>query len=78
MAQCFSLYFPWQISPEALRGDFSSLETETKHLQAQLSDCLKELHQKELRIQHLNSKVQIIFSIHRVWAEECEEEGGLE
>nr|XP_038029220.1 golgin subfamily B member 1 isoform X1 [Anas platyrhynchos]XP_038029221.1 golgin subfamily B member 1 isoform X1 [Anas platyrhynchos]XP_038029222.1 golgin subfamily B member 1 isoform X1 [Anas platyrhynchos]XP_038029223.1 golgin subfamily B member 1 isoform X1 [Anas platyrhynchos]XP_038029224.1 golgin subfamily B member 1 isoform X1 [Anas platyrhynchos]XP_038029225.1 golgin subfamily B member 1 isoform X1 [Anas platyrhynchos] len=50
-----------KISPEALRGDFSSLETETKHLQAQLSDCLKELHQKELRIQHLNSKLSQVF-----------------
>ncbi|XP_026724290.1 golgin subfamily B member 1 isoform X2 [Athene cunicularia] len=45
-----------KISSEVLRGDFSSLETETKHLQAQLSDSLKELHQKELRIQQLNSK----------------------
>ncbi|XP_035171503.1 golgin subfamily B member 1 isoform X1 [Oxyura jamaicensis] len=50
-----------KISPEALRGDFSSLETETKHLQDQLSDCLKELHQKELRIQHLNSKLSQVF-----------------
>ncbi|KFQ46338.1 Golgin subfamily B member 1, partial [Nestor notabilis] len=46
-----------KISSETLRGDFSSLETETKYLQAQLSDSLKELHQKELRIQQLNSKV---------------------
>lgn len=30
-----------------------------KHLQAQLNDSLKELHQKELRIQQLNSKVLI-------------------
>ncbi|XP_010008530.1 PREDICTED: golgin subfamily B member 1, partial [Nestor notabilis] len=45
-----------KISSETLRGDFSSLETETKYLQAQLSDSLKELHQKELRIQQLNSK----------------------
>ncbi|KAF1578753.1 UNVERIFIED_CONTAM: Golgin subfamily B member 1, partial [Eudyptes pachyrhynchus] len=44
-----------KISSEVLRGDFSSLEMETKHLQAQLSDSLKELHQKELRIQQLNS-----------------------
>ncbi|NXK51667.1 GOGB1 protein, partial [Chauna torquata] len=50
-----------KISPEALRGDFSSLETETKHLQAQLSDSLKELHQKELRIQHLSSKLSQVF-----------------
>ncbi|NXV92018.1 GOGB1 protein, partial [Calonectris borealis] len=46
-----------KISSEVLRGDFSSLEAETKHLQAQLSDSLKELHHKELRIQQLNSKV---------------------
>lgn len=56
----FPLFFPWQISSEVLRGDFSSLEMETKHLQAQLSDSLKELHQKELKIQQLNSKVPII------------------
>lgn len=53
------MFLPWQISPEVLKGDFSSLETEMKHLQAQLSDSLKELHQKELRIQQLNSKVLI-------------------
>ncbi|XP_030327983.1 golgin subfamily B member 1 isoform X7 [Strigops habroptila] len=50
-----------KISSETLRGDFSSLETETKHLQAQLSDSLKELHQKELRIQQLNSKLSQVF-----------------
>ncbi|NXF53367.1 GOGB1 protein, partial [Oceanites oceanicus] len=50
-----------KISSEFLRGDFSSLETETKHLQAQLSDSLKELHQKELRIQQLNSKLSQVF-----------------
>ncbi|KAM7127290.1 golgin subfamily B member 1 [Ciconia maguari] len=50
-----------KISSEVLRGDFSSLETETKHLQAQLSDSLKELHQKELRIQQLNSKLSQVF-----------------
>lgn len=49
-----------QISAEVLRGDFSSMEAERKHLQAQLSDSLKELHQKELRIQQLNSKVLIV------------------
>uniref|UniRef100_A0A8C3D5V9 Uncharacterized protein n=1 Tax=Corvus moneduloides TaxID=1196302 RepID=A0A8C3D5V9_CORMO len=32
-----------------------------KHLQAQLSDSLKELHQKELRIQQLNSKLSQVF-----------------
>ncbi|OXB70343.1 UNVERIFIED_CONTAM: hypothetical protein H355_015272, partial [Colinus virginianus] len=50
-----------KISPEAVRGDFSSLEAETKHLRAQLSDSLKELHQKELRIQQLNSKLSQVF-----------------
>ncbi|XP_032859595.2 golgin subfamily B member 1 isoform X2 [Tyto alba] len=50
-----------KISSEVLRGDCSSLETETKHLQAQLSDSLKELHQKELRIQQLNSKLSQVF-----------------
>ncbi|KAM6385853.1 golgin subfamily B member 1 isoform 4-T5 [Alca torda] len=50
-----------KISSEVLRGDFSSLETETKHLQAQLNDSLKELHQKELRIQQLNSKLSQVF-----------------
>ncbi|XP_068026698.1 golgin subfamily B member 1 isoform X1 [Melanerpes formicivorus] len=50
-----------KVPSEVLRGDFSSPETETKHLQAQLSDCLKELHQKELRIQQLNSKLSQVF-----------------
>ncbi|PKU36261.1 golgin subfamily b member 1 isoform x1 [Limosa lapponica baueri] len=50
-----------KVSSEVLRGDFSNLETETKHLQAQLSDSLKELHQKELRIQQLNSKLSQVF-----------------
>ncbi|XP_074937944.1 golgin subfamily B member 1 isoform X1 [Phalacrocorax aristotelis] len=50
-----------KISSEVLRGEFSGLETETKHLQAQLSDSLKELHQKELRIQQLNSKLSQVF-----------------
>ncbi|NXO23130.1 GOGB1 protein, partial [Cisticola juncidis] len=50
-----------KISPEVLKGDFSSLETEMKHLQAQLSDSLKELHHKELRIQQLNSKLSQVF-----------------
>ncbi|XP_062481204.1 golgin subfamily B member 1 isoform X2 [Pezoporus occidentalis] len=50
-----------KISSETLRGDFSSLETETKHLQAQLNDSLKELHQKELRIHQLNSKLSQVF-----------------
>ncbi|KAJ7399627.1 Golgin subfamily B member 1 [Pitangus sulphuratus] len=50
-----------KIPPEVSKGDFSSLETEMKHLQAQLSDSLKELHQKELRIQQLNSKLSQVF-----------------
>ncbi|XP_072183718.1 golgin subfamily B member 1 isoform X2 [Excalfactoria chinensis] len=50
-----------KINPEAARGDFSSLEAETKHLRAQLSDSLKELHQKELRIQQLNSKLSQVY-----------------
>ncbi|NWR48081.1 GOGB1 protein, partial [Regulus satrapa] len=50
-----------KISPEVPKGDFSSLETEMRHLQAQLSDSLKELHQKELRIQQLNSKLSQVF-----------------
>ncbi|XP_069657473.1 golgin subfamily B member 1 isoform X1 [Haliaeetus albicilla] len=53
--------YQMKISSEVLRGDFSSLETETKHLQDQLSDSLKELHQKELRIQQLNSKLSQVF-----------------
>ncbi|RLV87433.1 hypothetical protein DV515_00015701 [Chloebia gouldiae] len=50
-----------KISPEVLKDDFSSLEAEMKHLQAQLNDSLKELHQKELRIQQLNSKLSQVF-----------------
>ncbi|KAM6096391.1 golgin subfamily B member 1 [Chlamydotis macqueenii] len=53
--------FQMKISSEVLRGDFSSLEMESKHLRAQLSDSLKELHQKELRIQQLNSKLSQVF-----------------
>ncbi|NXY91532.1 GOGB1 protein, partial [Alcedo cyanopectus] len=50
-----------KISSEVLGGDFSGLESEIKHLQTQLSDSLKELHQKELRIQQLNSKLSQVF-----------------
>ncbi|XP_030117506.4 golgin subfamily B member 1 isoform X2 [Taeniopygia guttata] len=50
-----------KISPEVLKDDFSSLEAEMKHLQAQLNDSLKELHQKELRIQQLNSKLSQVY-----------------
>ncbi|XP_030398984.1 golgin subfamily B member 1 isoform X2 [Gopherus evgoodei] len=48
-------------SSETLGGDPSSLEAEADHLRVQLSDSLKELHQKELRIQQLNSKLSQIF-----------------
>ncbi|NWW88992.1 GOGB1 protein, partial [Rhynochetos jubatus] len=50
-----------EVSWEAPRGDWSSPEAETKRLQAQLSESMKELHQKELRIQQLNSKLSQIF-----------------
>ncbi|XP_053916211.1 golgin subfamily B member 1 isoform X2 [Cuculus canorus] len=50
-----------KIPSEVLSGDISSSEMEMKHLQAQLSDSLKELHQKELRIQQLNSKLSQVF-----------------
>ncbi|XP_054667457.1 golgin subfamily B member 1 isoform X2 [Grus americana] len=55
-SQIIEEQYQTKISSDVLRGNFSNLETETKHLQAQLSDSLKELHQKELRIQQLNSK----------------------
>ncbi|KAG6924459.1 golgin B1 [Chelydra serpentina] len=48
-------------SSETLGGAPSSLEAETDHLRVQLGDSLKELHQKELRIQQLNSKLSQIF-----------------
>ncbi|XP_050808512.1 golgin subfamily B member 1 isoform X3 [Gopherus flavomarginatus] len=48
-------------SSETLGGDPSSLEAKADHLRVQLSDSLKELHQKELRIQQLNSKLSQIF-----------------
>uniref|UniRef100_A0A8C0B6T9 Golgin B1 n=1 Tax=Buteo japonicus TaxID=224669 RepID=A0A8C0B6T9_9AVES len=60
-SQIVDQQYQMKISSEVLRGDFSSLETETKHLQDQLSDSLKELHQKELRIQQLNSKLSQVF-----------------
>lgn len=47
-----------QASPEtsvSLNGS-QSLVYETEHLRTQLNDSLKEIHQKELRIQQLNSK----------------------
>ncbi|XP_015722753.1 golgin subfamily B member 1 isoform X2 [Coturnix japonica] len=60
-AQAVEEQYQRKINPEAVRGDFSSLEAETKHLRAQLSDSLKELHQKELRIQQLNSKLSQVY-----------------
>ncbi|XP_044525999.1 golgin subfamily B member 1 [Gracilinanus agilis] len=44
-------------SPESLRA----LDSEVGLLKAQLNDSLKEVHQKELRIQQLNSKLSQIF-----------------
>ncbi|XP_069085582.1 golgin subfamily B member 1-like isoform X1 [Pleurodeles waltl] len=46
---------------EILKGDLKNIEEETAHLQSQLGDSLKQLHQKELRIQQLNSKLSQIF-----------------
>ncbi|XP_045150164.1 golgin subfamily B member 1 [Echinops telfairi] len=52
----------WQTSSEAsISQDGSqSLAYETELLKTQLTDSLKEIHQKELRIQQLNSKVRIL------------------
>lgn len=50
-----------EIGSNILKGDLKNLEEETVHLQSQLSDSLKQLHQKELRIQQLNSKLSQIF-----------------
>ncbi|NXN06950.1 GOGB1 protein, partial [Indicator maculatus] len=60
-SQVVEEHYQTKVSSEVLRGDFSSPETETNHLQAQLSDSLKELHLKELRIQQLNSKLSQVF-----------------
>ncbi|XP_067861368.1 golgin subfamily B member 1-like isoform X3 [Heptranchias perlo] len=43
---------------ETLKGD---LQTENGQLKGQLNDSLKELHQKELRIQRLNSKMSLVY-----------------
>lgn len=47
-----------QATPEtsACLDGSQNLVDETEHLRTQLSDSLKEIHQKELRIQQLNSK----------------------
>jgi protein-arginine kinase activator protein McsA len=53
------MFVCWQASPEtsaSLNGS-QNLVYETEHLRTQLNDSLKEIHQKELRIQQLNSKV---------------------
>ncbi|XP_043846403.1 golgin subfamily B member 1 isoform X2 [Dromiciops gliroides] len=52
-----------QASPEAAASPESSraLDSEIGLLKAQLNDSLKEVHQKELRIQQLNSKLSQIF-----------------
>ncbi|XP_059842943.1 golgin subfamily B member 1-like isoform X1 [Hypanus sabinus] len=43
---------------ESLKED---LQSENRQLKGQLNDSLKELHQKELRIQKLNSKLSMVF-----------------
>ncbi|XP_062929005.1 golgin subfamily B member 1-like [Mobula hypostoma] len=43
---------------ESLKED---LQSENRQLKDQLNDSLKELHQKELRIQKLNSKMSVVF-----------------
>ncbi|XP_033019333.1 golgin subfamily B member 1 isoform X2 [Lacerta agilis] len=48
-------------SSKALQGAVSGQEADTDSLQAQLSSSLKELHQKELRVQQLNSKLSQVF-----------------
>uniref|UniRef100_A0A8D0L5A6 Golgin B1 n=1 Tax=Sphenodon punctatus TaxID=8508 RepID=A0A8D0L5A6_SPHPU len=48
-------------SREALGADVPQLEAQAKRFQAQLGESLKELHQKELRIQQLNSKLSQVF-----------------
>ncbi|XP_028603321.2 golgin subfamily B member 1 isoform X2 [Podarcis muralis] len=48
-------------SSKTLQGAVSGQEADTNSLQAQLSSTLKELHQKELRVQQLNSKLSQVF-----------------
>lgn len=55
------MFLSWQASPEtsaSLDGS-QNLVYETELLRTQLNDSLKEIHQKELRIQQLNSKVHV-------------------
>lgn len=56
-----AVFVSWQASPEtsaSLNGS-QNLVYETELLRTQLNDSLKEIHQKELRIQQLNSKVRL-------------------
>nr|XP_056702629.1 golgin subfamily B member 1 [Euleptes europaea] len=48
-------------SEATLQRDASSRETEVERLQVQLGSSLTELHQKELRIQQMNSKLSQVF-----------------
>lgn len=55
------MFVSWQASPEtpaSLDGS-QNLVYETERLRTQLNDSLKEIHQKELRIQQLNGKVGV-------------------
>lgn len=55
------MFVSWQASPEtpaSLDGS-QNLVYETERLRTQLNDSLKEIHQKELKIQQLNSKVGV-------------------
>ncbi|XP_072858489.2 golgin subfamily B member 1 [Pogona vitticeps] len=48
-------------SDHALKGEAPGQGVDTEDLQAQLRSSLKELHQKELRIQQLHSKLSQVF-----------------
>lgn len=55
------MFVPWQASPETsdpLDGS-QNFVYETELLRTQLNDSLKEIHQKEIRIEQLNSKVGV-------------------
>lgn len=55
------MFVPWQVSPETsdpLDGS-QNLIYETELLRTQLNDSLKEIHQKEIKIEQLNSKVGV-------------------
>lgn len=56
------MFVPWQASPETsdpLDGS-QNFVYETELLRTQLNDSLKEIHQKEIRIEQLNSKVGVL------------------